>query len=136
MTFRAEKIPNEKWDATAAHVVTFGENRPSSLNTFHFILGAIDEENQVAGYSTCIEMDSETLYLQHGGILPNYAKSVHVLNAYGKCILWCREHYSRVTTKIENKNMRMLKLAMHMGFLVVGTSTFKDKIFLDLLLEF
>lgn len=136
MIFRAEKIPVHKWDANAAHVVTFGEDRPKDLNTFHFILGSIDTNNQIAGYSTCIEMDKETLYLQHGGILPNYAKSIHVINAYGKCILWCREHYKRVTTKIENKNIRMLKLAMHMGFLVVGTSTFKNKIYLDLLLEF
>lgn len=135
MIFRAEKISAEAWDNESAHLISFGEARPKELNSYHFILAAFDESNNIAGYSTCIEMDKESLYLQHGGIMPNYAKSVHVLQAYGKCIVWCQDNYKRITTKIENKNLSMLKIAMQVGFLVVGTSTFKDKVYLDLLLE-
>ena len=136
MIFRAEKIPNHLWDANAAHLVTFGENRPQSLNSFHFVLGAVDGDNQLAGYCTCIELDKESLYLQHGGVLPNYAKSIYVLKSYGVCVEWCLQNYKRVSTKVQNTNISMLKLAMQMGFLIVGTSTFKDKVFVDLLLEY
>jgi len=134
---RTERIIPQHWHKLAelAHTICFGEFRPESLNRHHFIVGAF-VKNDLAGYFTCLEMDSETVYVQHGAAFPNQEKSIHVLPGYLKMLESLSQDYKRVWTRIENKNVAMLRLAMKAGFLVQGVYTFKQKVFVELELEF
>ena len=129
-------LTKKEWEKLSeqAHLISFGETGRADLDRVDFAILAVDEQNQPAGYFTFYEHDKETLYMQHGGAFPNYAKSVHVYKGYSKVIDWARSKYKFVTTKIENTNAPMLKLAAKAGFKIVGVSNFKNKILLDHLL--
>lgn len=132
-----EIIPNESWEGLSelAHQVCFGEARPTSLNRHHFVIGVFGNK-ELAGYFTCIEMDSETAYIQYGGAFPNYEKSIYVVPGYLKMLDILGSSYKRAWTRVENTNVSMLKLALHAGFIVAGASSFKGKLFLELTKDF
>lgn len=133
----AEKIPAEEWKVLdeLSHTICFGEKRPSDLNRHHFVMaGFLGKE--LMGYTTCIEMDSETVYLQHGGAFPNYEKSLYVLQSYKALLDSLRPTYKRAWTRVKNTNLVMLKLALKMGFLITGTYQFKGDTLVELELEF
>lgn len=136
--FRIEKVSPEDWKhlAGSAHVLSFGERRDSNLDRVSFALLAVDELEKPAGYVTCIEMDKETLYWQYGGAFPDYLGTIHSLSGYKKFVGFCSEMYKRVTTKIENNNLVMLKFAMKLGFKIVGVENFNGKILVNLTNEF
>lgn len=138
MIFRIEQVSARDFKSIElqAHVICFGEKKLEDLSRIDFAILAFDPENQISGYATCIEMDKETLYLQHGGAFPNYEKKHHVLFGYIQMIRWMKERYKRVTTRVENTNIPYLKLALKAGFLVNGTYTFNNKIYLELHNEF
>lgn len=134
---RAEKIPNEEWKVMEelSHIICFGDQRPASLNRHHFVIaGFIDKE--IMGYTTCIEMDSETVYLQHGGSFPNYEKSLYVWQAYQALLELLRPDYKRAWTRVKNTNTVMLKLALKLGFLITGIYQFKGDTLVELQYDF
>jgi hypothetical protein len=112
-------------------MISFGEKRSGVLNRHHFAVGGYVNED-LGGWITCLEMDSETCYIQYGGSLPNFSKSIHVVAGYCKMINLLREKYERAWTRIENTNIPMLKMAMALGFLITGTYNFNNKIYLEL----
>ena len=141
MILKVSQLPQFEWEKISeeAFVASFGSFRPKDLERYDFalMLERFDgEEKDIAAFITCKEMDSETLYWQFGGVLPKYEKTCPVYTGYQKFILWAKERYKRVTTRIENKNYPMLKMAMRAGFLVVGTYAHKDKLYLELVNEF
>lgn len=117
-----------------AHLSSFGEFRPKELERIDFALVATDGP-EPKGFVTCKEMDSETLYWQYGGAFSGTQNTFAVAPCYFEMIKWCLDRYQRVTTRIENTNIAMLKLAFKVGFLVIGTRVFNNQIFLELLLE-
>ena len=119
-----------------AYLASFGSIRPAELERFDFSIIAIDEGNNISGFITCKEMDSETLYWQNGGAFKNYGKTIHVVGGYRSFLRWAKERYKRVTTRIENTNYPMLKLALSVGFLIIGTCVVNNKIYLELINEF
>ncbi len=131
---RIEKDDWIKQEGWAAHASAFGTSRPDSLERFDYALVSM-KGDKPTGYVTCIEMDSETLYWQIGGAFSSAQKSTVVVPCYKAMIDWCADKYQRITTRIENDNISMLHLAQKMGFRVVGTWNFKNKIYLELLLE-
>jgi len=135
VNFSVKRISSEQWTSHLsedAFVIVFGDIRPRDLERVDFALLLSDEENELSAFITCKEMDSKTLYWQHGGVMPNYWKSVHVYRGYKKFIEWTSERYLRVSTKIENTNLPMLKMALKVGFLVVGISVINGKLYLEL----
>lgn len=134
---RAEKIPREEWGVLEelSHTICFGESRPADMNRYHFVMaGFIGKE--LMGYTTCMEMDAETVYLQHGGAFPNYEKSLYVWQAYQALLNALEPEYKRVWTRIKNTNTVMLKLALKLGFLIKGIYQFKGDTFVELEIEF
>ena len=133
--YEIRRVSNIEWEkyADQAHFVAFGETNRSRLDRIDFCILVVCK-GEVGGYITCKEMDSETCYIQYGAVFPNFAKSVYVSPGYLEMIRHLTDRYQNVTTKVENTNFPMLKLAMKAGFTVVGTSKFKDKLFLDLYL--
>ena len=117
-----------------AHASSFGDLRPRELERIDFAL-IVSDEKRPLGYVQCIEMDAETIYWQLGGMFEYAKNSPRVVPVYLSLIRWTLERYKRITTRIQNINVRMLHLAMKMGFLIVGTYSFKGALYLELLLE-
>lgn len=132
--YSVTKIPAFDWKMISkeAHLVTFGEYR-ENLDRIDFAL-MCSWEGRMGGYITVKEMDAETAYVQHGGVFPTFAKSVYVLGGYKKLLSTLKRDYKIVWTRVENKNIPMLKLALSQGFVVNGTSLVKDKLYLELIL--
>jgi hypothetical protein len=122
--------------AEKAHAVCFNENRPKEMNTFDFALLATDKDDNAIAYATCIEIDSESVYMQHGGAFPNAKKSMKAVNAYHRFIAFLREKFKRASTRIQNINIPMLKLAFSAGFIVNGCDCHGDEIYLHLINNF
>jgi hypothetical protein len=138
MTFRVEMLSPYDWTefAQTAHMICFGEHLPEDFAKIDFALVVYDESNSMCGYATCKEFDKETVYLQHGGTFPNYEKSHYVFMGYMQILLRLSEMYKFSVTRIENKNVSYLKLALKAGFLVNGAITVKNKIYLNLLKDY
>lgn len=117
--------------APDAHKIAFGELRPAAQNTFDFALVVADED-QVFAYATIIEMDAETAYMQHGGAMPNVKGTTGSKKAYAGMIAWLKARYKRITTRIENKNVAMLKFAMSEGLLINGCDLYRSSVFVHL----
>jgi RimJ/RimL family protein N-acetyltransferase len=112
------------------HSVIFDEIRPSSVDRVDFAIVAFENNDPVA-YMTCYEHDAVTLYLQHGGKMPDKSPS-QAFKAYSMMLSRVIElGYYYLKTKIENKNTAMLRVALKAGWRVCGTTTFKDKLFVE-----
>ena len=136
--YKVEKIHKQEWDVISqdAHMTCFGEHRPASLESYSFVVGAFCKE-ELAGYFTCIEMDKETLYIQHGGVFPNFKETVYVLPGYAEMLKFVKDlGYKQAWTRIENKNTPMLKLALKLGFEINGSWCWDNKLYLELVTKF
>lgn len=139
MNWKVRKISFEDWIshlAEGSHLLAFGEKRPTSLERIDYALILVDDKNEIAAFITCKEMDSETVYWQYGGAMPQYKETIYSVKGYELLLNWARDHYNRIHTRIENRNLPMLRMALKLGFLVTGTMTFKNKIYLELANEF
>jgi hypothetical protein len=133
-----KKLTKEEWISFSekAHLLSFGERFDPRDCKISFAYLFVDEEKDLpAGYMTVLELDAQTAYLQHGGVFPAHEKTVHVYKTYAKALKALSEAYETLTTRIENTNYSMLKMAMRAGFLVVGTYFCHPKLFLELNLE-
>lgn len=120
-----------------AHKIVFSEKRPSELERYDYALVGINQETRdLLGYATVRELDGESVYWQYGGAFPTSKASVWALQVYQAFVAWTRARYKRVTTLVESENVAYLKLAMAVGFRVIGCRTFKGKIYCELLNDF
>lgn len=130
---RVEKVSYMEWNklAQSAHKIAFGEERPSWMNTFDFAIVCFNND-QIMSYATVIEMDKKTAYMQHGGAMPNVKGTAASYHCYDATIGFLKERYERITTRIENTNLAMLKFAMKQGLLIVGVDHWPNECFLHL----
>lgn len=131
------KLTKEEWSSLSenAHRAMFKENRPASMDRIDYAL-IVEDETGICGYVTARELDSEAVYWQYGGAFPGTHSSMKAFAYYGDFIDWTRQRYKRITTLVENTNVRYLKLAMHYGFRIIGCRTFKGTILVELLNDF
>lgn len=134
---QVRQIHKEDWAAFSerAHLSCFGEHKPKELDRIDFAL-IVEDGERMMGYLTCREWDAKTLYWQFGGSFPGTKDTAMTFPGYKAFVQWSEERYDRVTTLIENTNVVMLKMAMKVGFRIVGVRTFKGDILLEHLLEF
>jgi hypothetical protein len=133
------QMPPGQWALYSedAHKICFSEKRPWQMDRIDFALVAVDtDKRDPLGYVTVRELDSESVYWQYGGAFPSSEKSLWAYKAYEKFVKWTKERYSRVTTLVESENVRYLKMAMSVGFRVIGVRIFKGQVLCELLLEF
>lgn len=137
MNLIVERITLEQWNEIAedAHLTCFNEIRKKEMNTFDFAI-VTRNEKELCTYATCIEMDKDSVYMQHGGAFPNVARGVYTVKGYLMTLSLLKETYRRASTRIQNINIPMLKLALAAGFLVNGVDNFDGEIFLHLRNEF
>lgn len=120
-----------------AHLIAFDKHKPSHMERIDFALIA-GTKDVALGYVTVREFDSETIYWQYGGAFPGTRGTHMSWKGYKALSEWCKAFgYKRITTLIENQNTVMLKMAMQVGFRIIGCRTFGDpaKIYLEHLLE-
>lgn len=116
-----------------AHLVCFKEISHCKDERIDYALVAEDENNvgTPAGYMTCRELDSRTVYWQFGGTFPGTKGTLKSLQAYKAAIDWHRGKYKTVFTLVENTNRPMLKFAAHVGFVIQGIRLFEGRILLE-----
>lgn len=134
------RITAEDWKQSFsenAHLIAFNKHKPATSERIDFALITANGDDAL-GYVTCRELDSDTLYWQYGGAFPGTKGTVMSWKGYAAQVSWCFDvgKYKRLTTLIENENVSMLKMALHVGFRVIGCRTFGGKIYLEHLLEF
>lgn len=132
-----DRILPKEWreQSEAAHTVVFGKRKPASWDRLDFILVAGDGKTP-AGYVSCREHDAETVYWQFGGSFPGARDTLSSFKAFSAFVEWTRPKYKRATCLIENDNLVMLKMAMKVGFRIVGVRCFEGKVLLEHLLSF
>lgn len=126
------KFTSEQWSkyAETAHLICFDENRPADMNRIDFAL-VVEEDSVPLCYTTCREVDSETVYMQYGGAFPSAKGTIKSYAGYGLIIEHLLHNYANITTLIENKNTVMLKFAMKVGFLITGLRNYKNTVLLE-----
>lgn len=134
-----KKITNAEWQALSeqAHLVVFNEVKHASMERIDFALVAEDKDQSLCAYTTCRELDAESLYFQYGGAFPGTKGTTKSFEAFKGFLRWAKESgYKRVCYYVENTNAPMLKLAMKCGFLITGVRTYKQHVLLEHLVEF
>lgn len=123
----------EEWGkiAEAAHLLCFNEIRPKEWNTFDYAI-AIEHEGKLTSYATIIEADKFSCYMQHGGAFPNIEGTSLVKRHYDAMIKHLASRYEQISTRIENTNVAMLKLALSAGLLIIGNEAIFGKVYLHL----
>jgi hypothetical protein len=136
-----EKISAKDFEPLArdAHLVCFGDDRPADFNRFDYALIVHTTGDRLTAYSTILEHDADSAYMQHGGTLTE--DKLLTVKSYLMMIKWLKERYPVITTRIFNDNIAMLKLAMQAGLRIHGveyyneTKHFKGGILLNLKME-
>lgn len=124
----------DEWKTIAkdVHFVCFNELREEDENTFDFALMVVKDDVPQC-YTTCIEFDKFSCYMQHGGRFPSARGSVATFNGYKKMIEYLHEKYPRLLTKTKNTNIPMLKLSFATGFIVHGIDVYGSEVFVKLI---
>jgi RimJ/RimL family protein N-acetyltransferase len=133
--FTVKKLSPDEWEKMGkyAHLVGFHENREASMNRIDYALIATDEKDEIFGWLTARELDAESVYWQFGAALPNAQSSAKAVECYSEFLKWTFDKYKRITTLVENENVRYLKLAMHYGFRIIGCRIFDGVVYVELL---
>lgn len=106
-----------------AHKFSFGIERPADMDRLSFALITRKDSGELLSYATLIELDKDSVYMQHGGAFPEAEKSVLALRSYLMMINYLKEEYKHVATRIWNQRKAMLKLAWAAGFTITGLDT-------------
>jgi RimJ/RimL family protein N-acetyltransferase len=138
--FEIKKISPEEWSELSelAHKLAFAKVRHASHDRIDFALLAVEtpSENPI-GYVTVRELDHEGVYWQFGGCLDERLRgTVHILRIYEAFCAWASENCKRITTLVENTNESYLRLALRLGFEIIGVRMFKGTILVEMLKEF
>ena len=137
MDVEVKRISKREWQKLAynAHLVCFDEIRDSAMDRIDYALLNVRGKTPL-NYCTVRELDSESCYWQYGGAFPNTKGTVQSYESYRRNAEWCfRQGYKRITTYIENTNLPMIRIALKVGFKIIGTRTFKGSVLVEFLLE-
>lgn len=104
----------------------FNEERQRPEDRIDFACVFFYQENPI-GYVTCYEHNSEILYIQFGGIFPEYRNRRIVFATFDMLNKKLLEKYQFLTVRIESENIPMLKLSFKCGWRIIGTLLNTDK---------
>lgn len=134
---RVHKISKQDWGALSenAHLLAFEKSKPVAFDRIDYALLCVAEDDKPIGYITVRELDHESVYWQFGGGFPWAQKSALVARAYDKCLDLQFTMSKRITTKIENTNYPMLRLALSRGWVICGCGHYNGTTLVDLIKE-
>jgi hypothetical protein len=135
---QVKKITKEDWTklSALAHKAVFQEIMPEGRERIDFALILEKENGEIMGYGTFQERDADSLYWQYGGAFLGTKSSSMTFPGYLVMLKWCKEHYKRVTTLVENTNLVMLKFALSAGLMIIGVRMYNGKVLVELGKEF
>ena len=136
MVLRRASLEDFNKIAEQAHLITFDEYRPNTINTYDFALLAEDDAGIPLGYIACFEFDKESVWVLHGGVFPNTRKSMRAAQVFHKAMNYLRENYKRVKLDTRNDNIAMIKLAYSAGFKIMGVEQQHSGLYLAMGVEF
>lgn len=120
-----------------AHLVVFNEIRKPEMDRIDFALIVDNGSGMPLQFATCREVDSESLYIQYGGSFPGTKGTPKSLRCFNAILDWANlAGYRRVAFLVENTNSAMLKLALGVGFKVIGIRNYRGSILLEHVKEF
>jgi len=127
------KVTADSWYknfSANAHEVAFDKRKSAAKERIDYALLAIEvREDTPVAYMTCRELDSDSVYWQFGG---SFKKGTHwSWYSYKAFATWHKDRYANVSTLIENDNQVMLKMAMKVGFKVIGVRMFNGNVLLE-----
>jgi hypothetical protein len=127
----------EEWESMKreAHLISFNETGSGAAHAIDFALLAVDEKKPLA-YMTCRESDPDTVYVSHGGAMPETIGTANSYRAYQAMLDRLGVAYKRASTLIENTNTPMLRMAMKAGWLISGVRLFEGQVFVEHQLNF
>jgi hypothetical protein len=134
VNLKLETLSRKQWSnlSSKAHLACFGLERDEDMDRIDFAL-FVHNDKEPCCYATVIEIDKESVYMQHGGALPSIGKTVHVFRGYSMMIGHLKQNYKNISTKVLNKNYPMIKMAMAVGLDIVGIEMNDGEIFLGLM---
>lgn len=137
MKIEVVQLSPKQWEQLSekAHLVAFDTHKPKEWDRIDFALLAQNEKD-LMGYVTCREHDAESLYWQYGGAFPGTRETSLSFSVYRELIAFCQKKYKRLSTLIGNENVAMLKMAMKVGFRIVGVRVHQGRVLLEHVLEF
>lgn len=114
----------------SAHLIAFNEKRDPLNDRISFALLAGDGK-QPLGFITCIELNSESVYIQHGGATPASIGTSKSYEVWLEMLLWLEKaEYTTVSMLVKNTNKKMLRFSID-HFLISGTSNFKGETYIE-----
>lgn len=101
------------------HQNVFDHRLPASYFRYDTCLAVKNGSEDLVSYALVREVSSDTVELAWGGTVPELrgAASVKTLTMF---VDECLKHFENVTYQTWNKNHKMLKLGLGIGFNVVG----------------
>jgi len=101
------------------HKSIFGDSIPADYFRYDSCLITQDDDNNLVSYVLIREISSETIELGWGGTSKD---SRGILSKISLDLFTqeCLNHYENVTLQTCNKNLPMLRLALSLGYIVVG----------------
>lgn len=136
MLIEVDQLNPKQWEQVSekAHLVVFNTTKPKDWDRIDFAL-IVRRGEDLMGYLTAREHDAHTLYLQYGGAFPGTRDSSLSFVAYKAMVDFCKDRYPRITTIVENNNFVYLKMAMKVGFKIVGVRVHQSSVLLEHLWE-
>lgn len=119
--------------AESAHKLVFNELRHSDADRISFALLAHNGSDAIS-YTTCRELDNESVYWQYGGTIPEF-RGLLAYRSVEALLEWTADRYKRVTTYVKNDNVGYLHMLMKLGFRAIGIRCFSGEIFLEMFKE-
>lgn len=134
MNLVLDKLQPNDWGkmSHAAHLTTFYLDRKAEMDRIDYAL-LVHNQEEPCCFATLIEIDKDSVYMQHGGAFPAVAKGVYTVKGYVMITNHLKEHYKNISTKILNKNIPMIKMAIAVGLEINGVEMIDGDIFLHLM---
>jgi len=128
------KCSPDKWAhySKDAHKAVFGEIREPELDRISYAMLIHNQEKPIA-FTTCRELDSESLYLQYGGCFSGNV-GIPSIRAFEAVLRESKGKYKRISALVKNDNVNCLHMFMKFGFRAIGIRYFKNEIFLEMFL--
>lgn len=129
-------LTKEQWLTYSdnAHAICFGETNQSEIERCDYALVAVKDDVPLM-YCTVKEIDALSAYMQRGGAFPSVQGTSSSYKAFELILAFLKQGYPYITMRVENRNSPMLRFAAKAGFVIDGISYFKNKVYLEHLLE-
>ena len=134
MNLHLERLTPDDWSKLSkdAHKIVFCDEREPEMDRIDYALLVTDGETPCC-FSTQIELDEKSVYMQHGGAFPSVANGIYTVKGYFMLINELKKKYSVISTRTWNLNIKMIKLALAAGLLINGVEFIDGEIFLNLM---